>query len=84
MKAQQYIRYETPEVVCELTLSVTIKEPTYIIAQMPSNEAIALVKALKIKHNGNMNKVWVELDQLAIEILGYPISPKFKNAKIDF
>jgi len=55
----------------------------YQITQMPNDRALALVRALKAKHCGNMDAVWAELDRLAIKLLGYPLSQKYKGAKID-
>ena len=57
-------------------------EPVHVISDMPSNEALALAKALRIKHNGNMEAVWAELDKLAVEVMGYPLSQKYRNAKL--
>lgn len=76
--------YETPEAIFELMLSVTAKDSAHAITQMPSEGALALAKALRIKHNGDMDAVWAELDQLAIKLLGYPLSQKYKGAKFDF
>jgi|GEM_PF-6245482 len=84
MNAKQYIRYETPDVICEMTLSVAVKDSAHTITQMPSGEALALANALRIKYSGNMDAVWAELDRLALEVMGYPLSQKFKGAKIDF
>ena len=84
MSVRYQITHETPEAIYELILSVKAKDSEHIITQMPSGDALALAKALKIKNNGNMNAVWSELDKLSTEILGYPLSPKYREANIGF
>ena len=83
MRSYNRIVFETPEATYELTLAVTAKDDVHVINKMPSSQALALVKALKTKHNGDMDAVWAELDKVAVDLLGYPLSQKFKGAKLD-
>jgi hypothetical protein len=83
MNTQCTIIYETQNAICELMISITGKEPVHSITKMPSKSALALVDVLKAKHNGNMEAVWNELDRVCVEVLGYPLSQKYREAKID-
>ena len=83
MNTKCIIVYETENAICELMISVVEKKPVHSITQMPSKSSLALIEALKAKHNGNIEAVWDELDRVCVEVLGYPLSQKYREAKID-